>query len=167
MGGSSRTGAPLTLSVTLPQPKPSTDRDFRLRLNTEGNPNARGGRGQLDDDRNISERPHLYFMPLLTFNNIDRRYGNEETSVNQLIGLMLEPTGTERGQFKRCGTCSLEDSEVAIFLCDLGNQVLEEAAYEERRVDAIGLDDMLPSNWYGKDLDFISKRLDRFLISIV
>ena len=97
MQGSSRSGAPLTISVTGPRPQPIADREFRLRFNTEGNPVAGGGRDQLDDDRNTSERPYLYFMPLLTYNNIDRRYGDEEPFVDELIGLMLEPTGMERG----------------------------------------------------------------------
>ncbi len=48
---------------------------------------------------------------------------------------------------------------IALFLCDLGNQDLDEAAYEERKVDGIGLDDVVPSNWYGKDLDFRSEEI--------
>ena len=155
------------LSESDDRPAPFADRDFRFQFMTWNPPYRGGARGRLDDDRNISERPELFFMPLLTFNSIDKRYRDELPDVDELAGLMLEPTGVKRGQFKRCGTCSLEEWIVALFLCDLGNQDLEEAMYEERRVDAIGLDDMLPSNWTGKDLDFVPKRFDRFVISIV
>ena len=156
-----------TISTTDKRPEPFVDRDFRFRFNTWNPPYHGGTRGRLDDDRSISERPELYFMPLLTFNNIDRRYGDELPEADELVGLMLEPTGIERGQFKRCGTCSVEEWMVGLVLCEMGNQDLEEAMYEERRVDAIGLDDMLPPNWTGKDLNFIPKRFDRFVISIV
>ena len=146
---------------------PFTDREFLLRFHTCRFQEAFGTRGRLDDDRDISESPELYFMPLLTFNLVDRRYGDEPPVVDEIIGLMLEPTGTEKGQFRRCGTCRLEDSMVTLFLCDLGNQDLEEAAYRERKPDAIGLDDIVPPNWFGKELDFVPKRFDRFVISIV
>ncbi len=155
------------VSTTDNRPEPFADRDFRFRFNTSNPPYPGGTRGRLDDDRNISERPQLYFMPLLTFNSIDRRYGDEIPEVHELVGLMLEPTGLERGQFKRCGTCSVEEWMVGLVLCEMGNQDLEEAMYEERRVDAVGLDDIIPPNWNGKDLDFIPKRFDRFVISIV
>ena len=146
--------------------KPFADRDFRFRFNTLNTPCSETLRGRLDDDRNISERPQLYFMPLLTFNSIDMQWGGE-SEVDELVGLMLEPTGMEKGQYKRCGTCSVDEYMVGPVLCEMGNQDLEEAMYEERRVDAIGLDDMLPPNWNGKDLEFIPKRFDRFVISIV
>ncbi|KAI4230019.1 MAG: hypothetical protein L6R36_000398 [Xanthoria steineri] len=119
------------------------------------------------DDCDISESPELYFLPLLTFNLVDRRYGDEPPVVDEIVGLMLEPTGTEKGQFRRCGTCRLDDSMVTLFLCDLGNQDLEEAAYKERKPDAIGFDDVVPSNWFGKELDFVPKRFNRFVISVV
>ena len=156
-----------TVSTREERPRPFMDREFRLQFNTWNHSPLYGTRGQLDDDRDISERPQLFFMPLLTFNEIGRRYGDEIPEVDELVGLMLEPTGSDRGQFKRCGTCSLEESMIALFLCDLGNQDLEEAWYEECKIDAIGLDDIVPSNWNGKDLDFIPKRFDRFVISIV
>ena len=154
-----------TISIKDARPEPLADRKFRFRFNDY--PDSEGTRGELDDDRDISERPQLYFMPLLAFSEIDRQYGGEDAILDKLVGLMLEPTGMRRGQFKRCGTCSLDDDMVPLFLCELGNQDLEEAMYEERKVDAIGLDDMFPPNWYGKELDFVPKRIDRFLISIV
>ena len=156
-----------TLSTREARPRPFMDREFRLRFNTWNPSPLHGTRGQLDDDRDISARPRMFFMPLLTFNEVGRRYGDEIPEVDELVGLMLEPTESARGQFRRCGTCSLEESMVALFLCDLGNQDLGEARYEERRVDAIGLDDIVPSNWNGKDLDFIPKTFDRFVISII
>ena len=106
-------------------------------------------------------------MPLLTFNLVDRRYGDEPPEIDEMVGLMLERTVTERGQYRRCGTCRLEEDMLALFLCDLGNQDLEEAGYKERKADAIGLDDIVPPSWSGKDLDFVPKRFDGFVISIV
>ena len=156
-----------TISHSEERENPFIDREFFLSFNTWKTREPFGTRGRLDDDRDISERPELYFMPLLTFNLVDRRYGDEPPEIDEMVGLMLEPTGTERGQFRRCGTCRLEEEMVALFLCDLGNQDLEEAAYEEQKADAIGLDDIVPSNWSGKDLDFVPKRFDRFMISIV
>ncbi|CAO1603076.1 hypothetical protein XANCAGTX0491_006668 [Xanthoria calcicola] len=146
---------------------PVTDREFLLRIHTCRFQELFGTRGRLDDDRDITASPELYFMPLLTFNLVARRYGDEPPVVDEIIGLMLEPTGTEKGQFRRCGTCRLDDSMVTLFLCDLGNQGLEEAAYRERKPDAIGLDEIVPPNWFGKELDFVPKRFDRFVISIV
>lgn len=156
-----------TISHNEERDKPFTDREFLLSFNTWNPMELFGTRGRLDDDRDIFERPELYFMPLLTFNFVDRRYGDEPPEIDEILGLMLEPTGTQRGQFKRCGTCRLEEDMVALFLCDLGNQDLEEAAYEERKINTISLEDIVPSNWSGKNLDFVPKRFDRFVISIV
>ncbi|KAL8914317.1 MAG: hypothetical protein Q9171_001037 [Xanthocarpia ochracea] len=157
-----------TLSHSGERELPFTDREFFLRFNTCEVKEPYETRGRLDDDRDISESPELYFMPLLTFNLFDRRYGDEPPEVDEMIGIMLEPTGTENGQYKRCGTCRLQrDQMITLFLCDLGNQHLVEARYKVRKIDAIGLDDIVPENWFGKDLDFVPKSFDRYVICIV
>ena len=144
---------------------PFVARKFLLSFNTWKPQNPFGTRGRLDDDRDISEQAELYFMPLLTFNLVDRRYGDEPPEIDEIIGLMLEPVGNEKGQFRRCGTCRVE--QAALLLCELGNQVLDDAEYVERRIDAIGLDDIVHSKWSGRDLDFVPKRFDRYVINLV
>ena len=64
---------------------------------------------QLDDDRNLDElsQTELYFMLLLSFNNFDRHFDEEEQEVEMVKGLMLEPTGSKKGEFKRSGTAQL------------------------------------------------------------
>lgn len=61
----------------------------------------------------------------------------------------------------------MEGSLVVLFASDLGSRDLEKARYEERMVDEIGLDDVLPSNGNRKDLDYITREFDRLVIGMV
>ena len=159
-----------TLSNETERPRPFGDRDFRLLLSAKNNPffMREGSRGRLDDDRDISAEPELYFMPLLIYNDKLPRFGDEEWPVvDEIIGLVLEPTGAMEGQYKRCGTCTVEEADIELLLCDLGNQRPDEVAYEQWKPGDIGLDDMFPPDYVCKDLDFIPKRFDRFVLSII
>ena len=80
---------------------------------------------------------------------------------------MLEPTGSEKGEFRRCSTGHLGEQDLPLLLCEIGNQDLESVECEIRASERTLLDEFLPPKWSGRRLDFISSEFERYVITVV
>lgn len=146
-----------------PKKLPLGPRGFHMRLGKYSD-----AEGWLDDDRDLTKPHELYFMPLLCFNDYHRGSDEEEMEISHVRGLILEPAGTAQiGRYRRCGTCSINEYDVGKLFCELGNQDPEAVDCESRADEKLTLDDFLPPEWNGKDLSFIPKDFDCYVITII
>lgn len=124
------------------------------------------GRARLDEN-NTKNPISAYFMPLLAFNEINRVYNEDCPDFSSIEGLVLTPTGTARGQYRRIGTCKVEGNACDELLCELGNQDPEDLPVERKSDELLMVDEFAPDRYVGQNISFIPRCLNEYVISIV
>lgn len=113
-----------------------------------------GGKLILDEDFEAEELENMnpVFMPV--FCTMDTTLGEIEA----LKGLVLaESTSEGETAYRRLGVGELNEYTTAEFFCELGNQEIATADSFSFGGARLKLEDIVPDDWAGKELDFVPK----------
>ncbi|KAL9101798.1 MAG: hypothetical protein Q9187_009199 [Circinaria calcarea] len=142
-------------------------RDFKMDLGQHE------GDIRLDEDINEEKlaQMDLIFLPVLCYSELDRVYNREGFEIESIQGLVLTATEARANNiYRRIGWATLDEYGAAEFLCNLGNQELDNSleldggmVAEER----LKLEDFMPKHWPGKELSFVPKDFACYEIRIV
>ncbi|KAI9767501.1 MAG: hypothetical protein M1839_004489 [Geoglossum umbratile] len=128
-------------------------------------PHTHKARSRLDEDYDVESAREVFFLPLQSFHETGALLG--EFEIASIDGLIVEPTKAQKGQFRRLGTCCLDEYAAGEFFCALGNQDPGELEYEAISPEKLPLSAFVPRYWNGNDLDFIPKEYECYIVSLV